>query len=94
MKIGINSQSQIKQIGDITDINLRTIELDDTSDNFQFKGWSNTRILSSCYNDNGLSVSVYPYIDDTKIVETENEILNLQAQVIELEFEKIGGTTI
>lgn len=93
MKLGINEKYQIKQIGTITDNNLIQIELDETSGNYPFKNWSNERILCYCYDDTN-GVSIYPYVDTNKIIDIENQALQLQAQVIELEFEKIGGTSV
>ncbi len=92
MKIGINKLSQIKQIRDITDDTLTVIELGKELN--LFKGWSDTRILSYCYKDDGNSISIYPWVDIRAIDQYENEVLNLQAQVIELEFEKITGGMI
>ena len=91
MLIGINNQHQIKQIRDITNQTLTVIELDETSELYPFKNWSNAKILCYCYKNDNASIAVYPYINDKKIDEFEEEVLTLQAQVIELEFEKIGG---
>ena len=63
MKIGINEAFQIKQIGEITDNNLIVIELDETSEAYIFRGWSDTRILCYCYEATENGVSIYPYID-------------------------------
>ena len=68
MIIGINEKKQIKQVRQITDESLLVVELDETSEIYPFKGWSDEKILCYCYNDNGKSVSVYPYID-TNIIE-------------------------
>lgn len=68
MKIGINSLHQIKQVREITDENLTVLELDESSESYPFKGWSDTRILCYCYKVSDGGVSVYPYID-TNIIE-------------------------
>lgn len=94
MKIGINTSHQIKQIREITDTTLTHIEIDEADEFYPFKGWSDTRILSYCYKADVNGISIYPWVDARAIEMHENEVLNLQAQVIELEFEKIGGTTI
>lgn len=94
MLIGINEKHQIKQIRNITDNSLTVIELDETSENYPFKGWTDTRILSYCYKNDGNSTSIFPWVDTRAIDQYENEVLNLQAQVIELEFEKITGGMI
>lgn len=91
MIIGVNERYEIKQIDNITDSMLNQIELNRQE---VFSDWSDIRILCCCYKSNENGYSVYPYINDSKIGEIESEILGLQAQVIELEFEKIGGTAI
>lgn len=91
MLIGINQNYQIKQIREITDRTLMKIEFDENDEFYPFKGWNDTRILCYCYKNDGKSTSIYPYVNTEKIKEFENEVLNLQAQVIELEFEKIIG---
>lgn len=63
MIIGINEKKQIKQVREITDETLLAINLDETSESYPFKGWADEKILCYCYDDNGKSVSVYPYID-------------------------------
>lgn len=94
MLIGVSEKYQIKQIREITDNTLTIIELDETSEFYPFKNWTDTRILSYCYKDDGNSISIYPWVDTRAIEQYENEVLNLQAQVIELEFEKITGGMI
>ena len=94
MLIGINNLYQIKQIREISDTSLSVIELDETSEEYPFKGWTDTRILSYCYKNDGNSTSIFPWVDTRAIEQYENEVLNLQAQVIELEFEKITGGII
>lgn len=91
MKIGINYLYQIKQIKEITDASLTQIELDETTESYPFKNWSDERILCSCYKHNEHGITIYPYVNTDKIQEFENQVLNLQAQVIDLEFEKILG---
>lgn len=91
MKIGINNLSQIKQVAEITDTTLTVIELNETSEMYPFKNWSDEKIKCYCYKDDGKSIAIYPYVDTNKIADFENQVLNLQAQVIELEFEKILG---
>lgn len=92
MKIGINTSYQIKQINKITDTSLIVFQLDETTEKYPFTGWSDAKILCYCYKLDEQGTSVYPYINTDKIDEIESDILKLQAQVIELEFEKIGGT--
>lgn len=94
MIIGINERNEIKQLNNVTDTSLIKITLVETEEGYPFVGWSDTRILCSCYKKDEGGVAVYPYVNTDKIDEIETEILNLQAQVIELEFEKIGGTTV
>jgi len=94
MIIGINERNEIKQLNNVTDTSLIKIPLVETEEGYPFVGWSDTRILCSCYKKDEGGVTVYPYVNTDKIDEIETEILNLQAQVIELEFEKIGGTTV
>lgn len=91
MIIGVNKQYQIKQIHDITDSTLTQIVLNETERTYPFNGWSDEKILCYCYKNENGSASIYPYINAEKIHEIEKQILQLQAQVIELEFEKIGG---
>lgn len=67
MRIGINGQHEIKQIGDITDLTLAIIELDEIQENYPFHGWSNARILCYCYRNNINSISIYPYVDTVAI---------------------------
>lgn len=84
MKIGINSAYKIKQIRDITDPTLTVIELDETTPEYPFKGWSDTRILCYCYKDIGQGIEIYPYIDTNVIekLEVENEkLLKQQADI-------------
>ena len=47
MKIGINGLYQIKQIRDITDIELTQIILDESLETYPFKNWSDIRIPES-----------------------------------------------
>lgn len=91
MLIGINNLYQIKQIHEITDASLIQIDLDVTAEKYPFKGWNDERILCYCYKDDGKSISIYPYIDDKKIEEFENEVLSLQAQVVDLQIEVLLG---
>lgn len=84
MKIGINELYQIKQIREITDTSLTTIELDETAENYPFKGWSDTKILCYCYKADENGTSIYPYIDTNLIekIEMDNaKILQLQSEV-------------
>ena len=78
MNIGINSLFQIKQIRDITDESLTVIELDETSERYPFKNWTDTRMLSYCYKDDGNSTSIYPWVDTMAIdqFETYADTLN------------------
>lgn len=94
MKIGINEKYQIKQINNIIDSNLIVIDLDEASEFYPFKNWTDEKIKCYCYKQDENSISIYPYINTDKIQEFENEVLNLQAQVINLEFEKIIGGII
>lgn len=91
MLIGINQNYQIKQIREITDVSLTIIELDETSIFYPFRLWLDIKILCYCYKESEQGISIYPYVNTDKIQEFESEVLNLQAQVIELEFEKITG---
>lgn len=78
MIIGVNKEYQIKQIREITDTSLTAIDIDETSEFYPFKGWSDTRILSYCYKDDGNSISIYPWVDTRAIdqFETYAETLN------------------
>ena len=85
MKIGINEAFQIKQIREVTNINLTVVELDELAENYPFANWSDTKILCYCYkNDNGLSI--YPYIDTNLIEKFDGyantiELLALAGQI-------------
>lgn len=91
MIIGVNEYNEIKQINSITDVNLKQIEIDAGK---VFGNWSDDRILCHRYREFEGGFEVSPYVQPNKIEEFERTVLNLQAQVIELEFEKIGGTTV
>lgn len=66
MKIGVNKDNKIKQIGTAIDSNLTSIEFED--DNNPFLNWEESRILSYCYKEDENGVVSYPYID-TDIIE-------------------------
>ena len=73
MKIGINSSYEIKEVNNITDTTLVVFEFDETSENYPFKEWSNTRILCYCYKQTEQGVSIYPYIDPKVIEKLEQQ---------------------
>ncbi len=84
MNIGTNSLNQIKQVGEISDPNLLIITLDENSESYPFKGWSDTKILCYCYQQTVHGVSVYPYIDPNIIekIESDNDkILQARADI-------------
>ena len=91
MIIGINEKYQIKQIHNITDSTLTVIEIDENSEYYPFKDWTEERIKCYCYKQDNQGICIYPYVDTRKIDEIEQQTLALQAQVIDLEFEKILG---
>lgn len=72
MKIGINEKHQIKQVNNITDINLTIIDLPETltledgqiieNPDFPFKDWDEETILKYCYEISGNAIKIYPYI--------------------------------
>jgi hypothetical protein len=68
MKIGVNRLHQIKQIKEITDVTLRQIYIDESSDIYPFKNWPDAKILCYCYKESEQGISIYPYID-TNIIE-------------------------
>jgi hypothetical protein len=88
MVIGVNNLHQIKQIHQITSSDLKQIEIDESSPDYPFKNWTDERILCYCYKQAEQGISVYPYVDPNKISEFENSILILQAEVVELEYQK------
>ena len=92
MKIGINHHHQIKQVREITDENLTILELDESSEFYPFKGWSDTRILCYCYKVLDDGMSVYPYIDTNIIerlegAESQNEMLMLALAELDMQRE-------
>ena len=92
MKIGINSLHQIKQVREIIDANLTILELDESSEFYPFKGWSDTRIFCYCYKVSESGVSVYPYIDTNIIerlegAELQNEMLMLAIAELDMQRE-------
>lgn len=92
MKIGINALHQIKQVREITDENLTILELDESSEFYPFKGWSDTRILCYCYKVSDGGVSVYPYIDTNIIerfegAESQNEMLMMALAELDMQRE-------
>lgn len=92
MKIGINTLHQIKQVREITDASLTILELDESSESYPFKGWSDTRILCYCYKVSEDGVSVYPYIDTNIIerlegAESQNEMLMMALAELDMQRE-------
>lgn len=96
MKIGINALHQIKQVREITDANLTILELDESSEFYPFKGWSDTRILCYCYKVSDDGISVYPYID-TNIIErlegAESQSEMLMVALAELDMQREADKT-
>lgn len=72
MKIGINSEYQIKQINNITDTSLIIIDLVELilsedgqfikNPDFPFDGWSEEEILKYCYKEEDGEISIYPHV--------------------------------
>lgn len=77
MKIGVNELHQTKQVREITDTALTIIDLDESADDYQFRGWSDTRLLCYCYVDGGDCISWYPYIDTNIIDKLEANAMTL-----------------
>lgn len=61
MVIGINKKNEIKQIYEITDKDLKKIELNKFSVFFPFEKFSDKKILSYCYEQTEFGVKTYPY---------------------------------
>ena len=81
MLIGVNSLHQIKEIHNINDVSLTTVELDENAPNFPFTNWRDTRILCYCYKQTDQGISIYPYIDTNiieKLEQQEEERVKLQ----------------
>lgn len=85
MLIGINEKCEIKQMINISDDSLAKIDVDSSI----FGNMSDFLILNFCYEPTDTGFSIYPSIDYDALIKIDsNEILSLQAQVVELEFEK------
>lgn len=63
MRIGIDAQHRIRQIGESIDSWLTVVELDETAPSYPFTGWTESRILSYCYKEIDGAVALYPFID-------------------------------
>lgn len=88
MLIGVDIDNRIRQIdSNIYGEVVAYVEIDRRQ---TFGNMSDLRILNYCYKQYETGCSVYPSraLSEIDMLEKENEILNLQAQVIELEFEK------
>lgn len=72
MIIGVDNLHRIKQINNITDTSLAVIELDETTEDYPFKGWSDIKILSYCYEKDVQGFSLYPYIDINVVEKLED----------------------
>lgn len=91
MLIGVNENHEIKQIDQVTDETLLVIDVGEREK--VFNDMSDLRILRYCYKKEDYGYAIYPAIlySDIEKLEKDEEILTLQAHVIELEFEKRIG---
>ena len=96
MFIGINKDFRIKQIADtaegIVSPSLTVIEVDRET---TFGNWTDRRILAYCYKSLESGYSIYPGRDLTQVIiednreKAENDVLELSATVVELEYERL-----
>lgn len=68
MYISVNERNEIKEVGVSSDPSLTSLYVDENSDMFPFKGWSDAKIC--CYKVNvvdGIVMMLTPYVDSRMI---------------------------
>lgn len=88
MKLYIDEQDRIADIGTAKSDNLREIYIDENAEDFPFKGWSNTRL--KCYVievENGRVTMFAPYVPleyIEKLEQQDKELTLMQLALCEL----------